>query len=166
MNHSLVSRLQAEGFEFTNSDPAPSSLNVLRSQMERAINVLDEMASKAKISNRIANDETLFDRAIVKRIREIQRIRRRREELFGPRLFADPSWDILLELYLSSLTQQKVAVSSACRAACVPPTTALRWIAQLEDQGFIKRESDPLDGRRQFLQLTSAAQEKIELLFS
>jgi hypothetical protein len=43
-----------------------------------------------------------------------------REQFFGPDLFADPAWDILLDLYAARLEQQRVAVSSLCIAAAVP----------------------------------------------
>jgi len=35
----------------------------------------------------------------------------------------------------------------------VPPTTALRWIKSLCDQGVFVRVADPEDGRRVFIEL-------------
>jgi hypothetical protein len=40
-------------------------------------------------------------------------------------LFADPGWDILLDLYAARQEGKQVSVSSLCIAAAVPPTTAL-----------------------------------------
>jgi hypothetical protein len=59
--------------------------------------------------------------------RRYLRHRRERERLL-PDLFADPAWDILLDLFAASIERRPVSVSSACVAAAVPPTTALRWI--------------------------------------
>ena len=90
-------------------------------------------------------------------IREIIRARRFREELFGAGLFADPAWDILLDLTAARVEGRSVAVSSLCIAAAVPATTALRWIKQLTDSGLLNRVSDPVDGRRVFIELTDYA---------
>jgi DNA-binding MarR family transcriptional regulator len=82
--------------------------------------------------------------------------RRLRDRLFDADLFADPAWDILLELYEFHLAQQRIAVSSLCIAAAVPATTALRWIGVLERKGLIARRDDQLDGRRTWIELTES----------
>jgi len=90
-------------------------------------------------------------------IRDIIRARRLREELFGVGLFADPAWDILLDLTAARIEGRSVAVSSLCIAAAVPATTALRWIKQLTEAGLLHRVADPDDGRRVFIELTDRA---------
>lgn len=87
-------------------------------------------------------------------IRRILRARRARSNFFGPELFADPAWDILLELYAAERGQQKISVSSLCVGSNVPATTALRWIQTLEKRHLLRRISDPMDGRRFFVSLT------------
>ena len=88
-------------------------------------------------------------------IRAIIRARRMREHFFKSDLFADPAWDMLLDLMAARLEKQRVAVSSLCIAAAVPPTTALRWIKILSDQGLFVRNADPEDGRRVFIELSA-----------
>ncbi|WP_340314004.1 winged helix DNA-binding protein [Rhizorhabdus argentea] len=90
-------------------------------------------------------------------IREMIRARRLRDDLFGAGLFADPAWDILLDLSAAKIEGRSVAVSSLCIAAAVPATTALRWIKQLTEAGLLRRAADPVDGRRVFIELTDAA---------
>ena len=51
---------------------------------------------------------------------------------------------------------------NACIAANVPPTTALRWIAMLEDKGLITRTNDLRDCRRKLLSLTEDALAMVE----
>ena len=80
-------------------------------------------------------------------IRAMIRARRLRDQHFAPELFADPAWDMLLDLMAARLEQRRVAVSILCIAAAVPPTTALRWIKTLTDQGLFVRRADPQDGR-------------------
>lgn len=88
------------------------------------------------------------------RIRRIIKLRESRRKLFDESLFADPAWDMLLELYLARLEGRIEYVSSICIASGVPSTTAIRWIKTLEQQGWIFRHQDLTDGRRCFLMLT------------
>lgn len=88
-------------------------------------------------------------------IRSIIRARRLRDHFFPSELFADPAWDMLLDLMAARVERQQVAVSSLCIAAAVPPTTALRWIKTLCDQGLFVRVADPEDGRRVFIELSA-----------
>lgn len=89
-------------------------------------------------------------------VRAMIRIRRARGEQFPTDLFADPAWDMLLDLMAARLEGKKVAVSSLCIAAAVPPTTALRWIGILEDRGLVVRVGDPGDRRRAHVELVPA----------
>ena len=95
-------------------------------------------------------------------VRAIIRARRLRDQFFGADLFADPAWDILLDLYAARLEQRRVAVSSLCIAAAVPATTALRWIRTLTDMGLLVRTSDPQDGRRVYIELSPQAAGGVE----
>jgi len=95
----------------------------------------------------------------VSQIRAMIRARRMRDQYFSGELFADPAWDMLLDLLLARLEQRTVAVSSLCIAAAVPPTTALRWIKRLTDEGIFIRTADPRDGRRVFIDLSDEAAE-------
>jgi hypothetical protein len=92
--------------------------------------------------------------------------RRRLYALFGRRLFCDPSWDILLELFVSTLEGRKVTVSTACMAACAPTTTALRHIAYLVQEGLVIRRPHPADARSTYLELTAQAIDRLTQYFS
>lgn len=91
------------------------------------------------------------------RIRAMIRARRLRDQFFRAELFADPAWDMLLDLMAARLEGRRVAVSSLCIAAAVPPTTALRWIKTLTERGLFVREADPADGRRVHVALSESA---------
>lgn len=94
-------------------------------------------------------------------VRAIIRARRLRDQFLPTDLFADPAWDMILDLMAARLAGQRVSVSSLCIAAAVPPTTALRWIRQLTDRGVFARIDDPADGRRVFIELTEPAAEAV-----
>ena len=78
----------------------------------------------------------------------------RRTTYLPAAIFADPAWDILLELFRAELCQERVSVSNLCIASQVPFSTALRWISRLQDDGLICRSADPIDGRRYYIRLT------------
>lgn len=82
------------------------------------------------------------------------RARRLRESVLPPSLFADPAWDILLDLYVQGATGRRVSVIDACHASHVPSTTALRWLELIAAEGLITRQADPRDARRRFIELT------------
>lgn len=86
--------------------------------------------------------------------REIYAGRRRRERFLAPDLFGEPTWDILLDLFIAAAEARRVPTTSACIGANVPPTTALRWLRILEARGLVEREDDGRDGRRTFVCLT------------
>lgn len=66
--------------------------------------------------------------------------RRRRDTIFGDRIFAEPAWDMLLDLYVQRHLGRPVSIQSLCIAAAVPQTTALRWIARLVVTGLATRQ--------------------------
>src|SRR4051794_25985136 len=86
-------------------------------------------------------------------VRAVIRARRLRARYFPEELFADPAWDILLDLLQAEISHLRVPVSSLCIAAAVPATTALRWLKAMVKQGIFLRRADPHDGRRVFVEL-------------
>ena len=110
-------------------------------------------------------EERTLDRQRAKAVRRMLRQRRMREQYFPADLFADPAWDMLLDLYAARLERQPVSVSSLCIAAAVPATTALRWIKTMTDAGLFLREDDPDDGRRIFIALAEGACEALGRYF-
>lgn len=86
--------------------------------------------------------------------RQIYAERRRRHKFLPADLFGEPTWDILLDLYIAAREDRRVPTTSSCIGAHVPPTTALRWLRILETRGLVEREDDGRDGRRTFVRLT------------
>ena len=90
----------------------------------------------------------------VEGVRTAIRARRLRSRYFPEELFADPAWDMLLDLLQAEIAHLRVPVSSLCIAAAVPATTALRWLKTMVQQGLFVRRADPHDGRRVFVELS------------
>jgi hypothetical protein len=93
--------------------------------------------------------------------RHYLRQRRAREARLPAQLFADPAWDTMIDLFASRLEGKAMSVTDACIAACVPPTTALRWFAKMEECGMLVRRLDPRDARRAYLELTPQAADEV-----
>ena len=99
-------------------------------------------------------------------VRAVIRARRLRARYFREDLFADPAWDMLLDLLQAEIAQLRVPVSSLCIAASVPATTALRWLKTMVSQGIFVRRADPHDGRRVFVELAPEASQALRRYFA
>jgi DNA-binding MarR family transcriptional regulator len=116
------------------------------------------------------------DRALLRRpkpplpdprlVRRLIQVRQLRTRFFDAALFADPAWDILLDLTAARAEHARVSVTSLCIASGVPPTTALRWIGQMIEAGLLERIEDESDRRRAFIALSDRAAEAMARYFA
>lgn len=97
--------------------------------------------------------------------RDLMRQRDRRSAHLPAVLFAEPAWDMLLDLYAAHYESAPVSVSSLCIASNVPSTTALRAIQTMSDEGCLIRQRDPSDGRRIFIALSDTARASLDAYF-
>lgn len=88
--------------------------------------------------------------------------RRRRDGIFRPGIFAEPAWDMLLDLYVQEHLKRSVSIHSLCIAAAVPPTTALRWIGKLVERGLVERQPSVHDNRVIYIALTADGRTEME----
>ncbi len=103
---------------------------------------------------RKANTPSLPDARMVRRLIAARQARAR---FFDSDLFADPAWDMLLDLTAAHAEGARVSVTSLCIAAGVPATTALRWLNQMVDSGIFNRVADDMDRRRAFIELSDGS---------
>lgn len=132
---------------------APIRLQQLSEEVSRIAGILANLSEEEKG----LAAESGATGVTAQQVRGIIRARRLRDQYFGADLFADPAWDMLLDLMAARLERQRVAVSSLCIAAAVPATTALRWIKTLTEHGLFVRAADPEDGRRVYIELSEGA---------
>lgn len=137
-----------------NKELNPERLLEISGEVSRIATTLARLSS-------IATPQAAEDKPVpeipVQKVRNAIQARRLRERFFDPELFADPAWDMMLDLFEAELSQRRVAVSSLCIASAVPSTTALRWLKALSKQGIFVRRSDPFDGRRVYVELSPQA---------
>lgn len=135
------------------SDRKAERLLQLSNEVNRIAGTLARLSvapsSSAELSEAPSEDTEIDPQTVA----SVLRARRLRSRFFPADLFADPAWDMLLDLLHAELVHNRVSVSSLCSAAAVPPTTALRWLNTLVKQNLVLRRNDPHDGRRVFVEL-------------
>lgn len=99
-------------------------------------------------------------------VRQIIARRQARARFFDAELFADPAWDMLLDLTAAHAEHGRVSVTSLCIASGVPATTALRWIRQMTDSGLFERVEDSADRRRAFITLSDGSVDAMARYFA
>lgn len=99
--------------------------------------------------------------ALVGVAKEARRVRRTRRRYFPDEMFGEAAWDILLTLYVAA-ENRSINISAAGEASGVPLTTALRWIAWLEQTGLIERRKHHFDARISFVLLTDVGSIKMD----
>ncbi|MDJ0976922.1 MAG: MarR family transcriptional regulator [Erythrobacter sp.] len=100
-----------------------------------------------------------------KLVRQMIAGRQARARFFDGELFADPAWDMLLDLTAAHAEEAKVSVTSLCIAAGVPATTALRWLKQMVECGIFERVADETDRRRAFIELSEESRNAMARYF-
>lgn len=136
------------------------------------------MADELDMQRVATNEEMLITEGYLKRHKEVidkgvlHRLatkeynnRRARRKFISEDLFGEPAWDILLDLYRARLQDKMITITSACIAADVPQTTALRWIGALEQTGLIERVQNPQDQRSSWLRLSDLAMKSLNGYF-
>jgi len=145
---------------------------------ERLRQLSDEVGRIASTLARLSTGPGSSDPAIAPRppsdlpplsaetVRNVIQARRARSRFFREDFFADPAWDMLLDLLQAEIAQLRVPVSSLCIAASVPATTALRWLKTMVSHGIFVRRADPHDGRRVFVELAPEASQAMRRYFA
>lgn len=149
----LASRFAREEKPSTADYAAQSSEERSAFHFEQPTGLEEHLAGDAKPAQR-ARRIALPDPRLVRRIIRQRQLRAR---FFEGELFADPAWDILLDLTAARAEHIRVSVTSLCIASGVPPTTALRWISELTQAGLLARSEDETDRRRAFITLSDKA---------
>lgn len=129
--------------------------------LTRRLETIAEDLQQDIVSLRTVGQQDPYSIDLARMARRYLRARRYRAAALGAELFADPCWDMMLDLFASRVEGARVSVTSACVAANVPSTTALRYMARLEQLGLLVRTADPLDGRRFYVSLSDLAHEVI-----
>lgn len=135
-------------------ETSESSARMINALSAEAGRIADQLARLAEAQRDTAPSVRPVDAVFIRRL---LRLRRERDRYFPAEIFADPAWDMLLDLTAAQLEGRLVPVSSLCIAAAVPTTTALRWVRSLTEAGLMERQIDPADARRSHIRLSDDA---------
>ncbi len=133
----------------------PTQLAELRKAVTSLIAQLTVLQSKRHAGDDIEHESV--------KARRLYAERRRRGKHFDrtDAIFAEPAWDILLDLFIAYENGKSQSVSTTCIGACVPQTTGLRWIAVLEREGLVHSWTGERDGRYRMIGLTPSGVERM-----
>ena len=118
------------------------------------------MTATPKAAGRVALRGSLLIQC-EKRIAERRSVGRH----LGYSIFANPAWDMLLDLYRAALRQEQISISSLALASNVPATTARRCIDSMLADKLVRYRPDPTDRRRVFIAITSSGFEALTKIF-
>lgn len=84
-------------------------------------------------------------------------MRRNRDRIFGPDLFGEPAWDILLNLMVARFDERGMAVRDLAEAIGHPESTTIRFIDAMAADRLLERDNQPTDPRNAVVRLTDRA---------
>ena len=154
MSHHSSPPTQSEG-----APPQAAGNSALESVLLRLAGAAED-AAKALAAEIAATPPTR--RELVNLACRIYDARRDREKFFDRTLLKDPAWDMLLALYCLPARGEFLSVDGLSHAACVQPTTGLRWQKELTDAGLMERGPHGIDRRKQMVRLTTAGRAVME----
>ncbi|APZ97433.1 hypothetical protein BWQ93_02205 [Sphingopyxis sp. QXT-31] len=144
-----------------------TQMEAIRLEVRRLAEMLNAMASDdpSKPDETDPSVPISFDEGRAAEAARMYKERRLRDRFLPSNLFAEPAWDMLLDLYRAHYRKSDVSICSLCLASCVPTTTAHRWIDTMEDAELFKRTCDQTDRRRIFVELTEGARLAMDRYF-
>lgn len=95
--------------------------------------------------------------------RRLYRLRRMRDQAFGPGLFGEPAWDLLLDLYIAASEPRPVSVIATSIAASVAADD-VRWLDLLEEHGLVERVNAKGEMSRAIVTLSATAFDRMTRL--
>jgi hypothetical protein len=141
-----------------------------RARIEAAREGLREIASRLDDllleNSRDLEPNERPDLEFVDLARRIYKARRLRDRCITASIFADPAWDMLLDLYIASFEDRRVRTTGACHGAQVPVTTGLRWLDKLQKNGLVSRHGSASDLRLTHVALTSLGRDQMSQFLS
>lgn len=98
-------------------------------------------------------------------LRKLRAVRRIRARVMSADLFADPCWDMMLDLYDAYRRDASLTTTVLAEEAHIPLTTAIRRLDTLAEHGLIARRQDGSDRRRTLVELSEVGIEALDKFF-
>jgi hypothetical protein len=127
-------------------------LSILNREAQNAIHRIAEQLSLPREPPRGVEGNAEY-----RLVDQVYQARRERNHFFDQELLSDPVWDILLMMFREHLAGRPVTPNDAVTAAQVPPNTARRWIAAMEQRDLVTQRSGG-----DYLELTAGALTRLQ----
>jgi hypothetical protein len=115
---------------------------------------VSDLEARAAESGRMPRSLGISDDKLATLAGAIYRLRQHRQSYFDAALFAEPAWDMLLDLFINKVREARVSTTSLCLAAGVPHATGIRWIRTLREHGLLRRYRAADDARLMLIEIT------------
>jgi len=99
-------------------------------------------------------------------LRKLRALRRIRGRVMPADLFADPCWDIMLDLYNAYLRGASTTTTLLAEEAHIPLTTAIRRLEILAEHDLVVRRQDGSDRRRTLVELSDVGIDALDKFFA
>ncbi len=98
--------------------------------------------------------------------RSVRRLLLRRQLLGANRLFGEPAWDMLVELFIAHCEGVTVPTGALGIGSGLSSSSAQRLVQRLVDARLVMRAPDPDDGRRHFVSLAPDIAHRLTAYFA
>lgn len=105
-----------------------------------------------------------FDKKSVDLAAMLIRLRQERAKHYPELKFADPAWDIMLDIFVAAARGKQLSVGDLAVGSDLPTSTALRWSDYLVKQGVVDNVDDPNDKRRKLVSMNCTQLYRISAL--
>lgn len=151
-------------------DPSSTTPRELAAEIRRIGSNLAQLAAQPERSSealdrRPANVHSKYNLPI-ETVRDMIDARRLRTQFFDARLFGEPAWDMLLELFHAEIAKRSVSLTSLSGAVCIPSATALRWIKVMIEADLVRYPTKPSDARCEHVELSPMASKAMHKYFN
>ena len=68
--------------------------------------------------------------------------RRTRLSILPPELFAEPAWDLLLELFIADAEGRRLTARQVCLRSGIAPSVMSRWLKHLSQSGSVRGDGE------------------------
>lgn len=140
----------------------PDERDEFLEEFKKLFQLLEHASYRHNRINENENNSSVKYKSALDTAERIYSQRRVRAKHFADsRLFGEPAWDMLLDLYIRGSQGEAVSIKSASIGSMSPETTALRWLRVLEGDGLVQSTPDNSDLRRRLVKLTQKGHETL-----
>jgi predicted transcriptional regulator len=132
-----------------------STADDLRKLLQEVAQRVSELETRVAEAGQGAPSRGFSDDKLATLASAIYRMRQHRQSYFEAALFAEPAWDMMLDLFINKVRGARVSTTSLCLAANVPHATGIRWIRTLREHGLLRRYRAADDARLMLIEITT-----------